>query len=657
LDSRSRFGSQWTWTALLFASIGLLVSAAPASAFDVPTFSVTPSTTQAGGHPDLTVQIDRTGADNEDVRDLYLDLPPGLIGNTTTVGSCTDAQFNSDTCPANSAVGSVSAVAVAVGLSLPPTTGTIYNLVPGPTEPGAIGIVLRPTGAPLAISPVFIRGSIEVAPNGPDDVNLRNVVLNQPRQIFLLGIIPVDITVNSLTLTLNGAGTLGPGTYFLTNPTSCATATSKARVVSYLDQEVTKESSYTPTNCEAVPFDPFFAVDFNPTTIGANTAPTTTAGVPADQDPLSQSHIKETNILFPYGQVFLDFVLAGGIPACSDADLNADTCPGGTDIGTLSATVPVIDPPDFTGTLYRTNHPEIGFFTVAAVLNGPRGVRAVVHGKSAFVPGGTAFIFPAQPQVPLTALEVELTRKIYLNLSTCGPKTISAHFVGHSGATADVSDTYKTTGFNCEYARPKSSTPQVVALVPAFKACTSSNSTHAAPRTAASCNPPVPTSSYLTVGTPDANDNAANFTGDISTKVVGESPIDPNNGDQADVEITANLTDVRNAGDLTDYTGELRAVVPLRVTDRYNGASLTESSTLTETPLAFNIGCAATEGSEGGACNVATTADAVMTDLVREGKRAIWRIGQPQVFDGGADGDADTTGDNTLFAVQGTFTP
>jgi hypothetical protein len=27
------------------------------------------------------------------------------------------------------------------------------------------------------------------------------------------------------------------------------------------------------------------------------------------------------------------------------------------------------------------------------------------------------------------------------------------------------------------------------------------------------------------------------------------------------------------------------------------------------------------------------------------------------VFDGGADGDADTTGDNTLFAVQGAFTP
>ena len=218
MDIGSRIGLRRTCTRLLCASLVLLVGAAPASAFDIPNFSVTPSTTQAGGHPDVTVQVDRTGTDAEDIRDLYLDLPPGLIGNTTTVGACTDAQFNSDTCPANSQVGSVSAIAAAVGLSLPATPGSIYNLVPGPTEAGAIGIVLRPTGAPLAISPVFIRGSIEVAPNGPNDVNLRNVVLNQPTQILLLGIIPVDITVNSLTLTLNAAGTLAPDTYFLDEP-------------------------------------------------------------------------------------------------------------------------------------------------------------------------------------------------------------------------------------------------------------------------------------------------------------------------------------------------------------------------------------------------------------------------------------------------------
>jgi hypothetical protein len=60
------------------------------------------------------------------------------------------------------------------------------------------------------------------------------------------------------------------------------------------------------------------------------------------------------------------------------------------------------------------------------------------------------------------------------------------------------------------------------------------------------------------------------------------------------------LTDVRNKDDLTDYTGELRAVFGVRIT------------------LAFDVPCAAT---------------------------------------GGSDGDAGTAGDNTLFAVQGIFVP
>ena len=36
--------------------------------------------------------------------------------------------------------------------------------------------------------------------------------------------------------------------------------------------------------------------------------------------------------------------------------------------------------------------------------------------------------------------------------------------------------------------------------------------------------------------------------------------------------------------------------------------------------------------------------------------RSIWQLGQVQVFDGGADGQASTT-PNTLFATQGVFVP
>ena len=52
-----------------------------------------------------------------------------------------------------------------------------------------------------------------------------------------------------------------------------------------------------------------------------------------------------------------------------------------------------------------------------------------------------------------------------------------------------------------------------------------------------------------------------------------------------------------------------------------------------------------------------TTADALVPDTIKEGRRAIWQAGTVRVYDGGPDGLASTTGDNTLFATQGVFVP
>jgi hypothetical protein len=88
-----------------------------------------------------------------------------------------------------------------------------------------------------------------------------------------------------------------------------------------------------------------------------------------------------------------------------------------------------------------------------------------------------------------------------------------------------------------------------------------------------------------------------------------------------------------------------------------NGAAQQTPATADDLPFPFNINCSATGSSESGACNVQTTADAVTADAVQEGKRAVWELGQVKVYDGGSDADADTTGDNTLFEVQGLFAP
>jgi hypothetical protein len=193
--------------------------------------------------------------------------------------------------------------------------------------------------------------------------------------------------------------------------------------------------------------------------------------------------------------------------------------------------------------------------------------------------------------------------------------------------------------------------------VPAFKACTSSNGSHGAPLAEPSCSPSLPASEFLTVGTPEVNGKPAGATGTVDLEVVGESPIDPGNGDQSDVLLSAQLTDVRRSSDLADYGGELQVATALRITDRYNGPFSDEPATASEVPLAFTMNCIpSADPSVGATCNASTTADAVSAGTVREGRRAVWALGPIEVFDGGADGVA-STGGNTLFAHQGFFVP
>ena len=127
--------------------------------------------------------------------------------------------------------------------------------------------------------------------------------------------------------------------------------------------------------------------------------------------------------------------------------------------------------------------------------------------------------------------------------------------------------------------------------------------------------------------------------------------------DEADVALDFRLSDVRNAGDLSDYTGELQARANVRITDRSNGESESQPGTVQDLLLPATVQCAATSAATiGGACNLSTTLDAIWPGVVREGARSIWQLGQIEVLDGGPDGDVDTPG-NAVFARQGVFIP
>jgi dipeptidyl aminopeptidase/acylaminoacyl peptidase len=194
------------------------------------------------------------------------------------------------------------------------------------------------------------------------------------------------------------------------------------------------------------------------------------------------------------------------------------------------------------------------------------------------------------------------------------------------------------------YPRPRGATPFITYLVPAFKACTAPNRTHGSPLTFGSCSPPQQSSSYLTVGTPDANGLAAGTIGSVRYTVL------PNQGD---LRIGVSITGVLTKTALAPYSGELSADVGVRITDKNNTPNPggPGPGTVQDTSFPVTVPCVSSS------CLVATSANAVMPGSVLQGKRAIWQLGQVTLYDGGADGVASTTGDNTLFLVEGVFVP
>jgi hypothetical protein len=213
------------------------------------------------------------------------------------------------------------------------------------------------------------------------------------------------------------------------------------------------------------------------------------------------------------------------------------------------------------------------------------------------------------------------------------------------------------------YARPRGATPITIFMVPAFQPCSSPNGTHGPPLAVNSCSPPAPASSQLTVGTPDANGLPPKLTGIVILRTICSPPApsasppctDP--GDQGDVGIEISITDVRRQGDLSDYAGELQALLQIRSTDRWNGTSLTDPATAQDTPLSVPVPCMPNgDATVGSSCNLTTTADAVLPGVAVESKRSVWELDKVEVRDGGPDGDADTA-PNTPFLEQGLFTP
>jgi hypothetical protein len=272
-------------------------------------------------------------------------------------------------------------------VSVPLTVdGSLYNLTPQPGEPARFGIVLRPLGGLIGSTKIIQQSAVQLRRS---DFGLDTIVNGFPRMAAGL---ETDIT--SLDLTLMGTAN---GNGFMRNPTSCTAKTVTVDATSYGGHSAHGSApSFTPTDCDALPFSPTLSVSVGgpgATRPGSNTPLTTVI-----QQDETEAGLAQAKVLLPSSLGANSALLTIGCTALQ-FQVNAAACPPKTIVGSATATSPFV-PSALTGPVVLVK-PGPGDFLprLGVELNGPLSLHILGN----FVIGSTGVgnAFGKLPDIPI----------------------------------------------------------------------------------------------------------------------------------------------------------------------------------------------------------------------------------------------------------------
>lgn len=400
---------------------------------------------QAGAHPyeGYTAFSLRTlpgGAPDGNVKDIRVDVPPGLMSNPQALDTCTDAQLAATTCPASSQVGTVDVGTWTdigpIALKLP-----LYNMTIGADQVGRFAFnpqQVLPLGLGPIVGPVLELLLGDLAPveivGGVRDTS-------DYGQFFTISNTPPKPQIVSARLTFWGvpaapahdpergevcaAGICAFGGQtssngqipFLTNPTKCGSAlTTRLTVVSHAGETATEDTSTPdgPQDCEKVPFQP--TVQIGPDAV-AHDSPaglSVNLHVPQTQfaDVLGSAHVEDVAIALPPG-VTINPAAANGLEGCTDAQLAQGThqpaaCPAASRIGDVRIVTTLLPDP-LDGAAYLGQPLPGDRYRLFLVADG-HGVTVRLKGSVRPDPatGQVTVVFEDNPQVAFTNLTVTM---------------------------------------------------------------------------------------------------------------------------------------------------------------------------------------------------------------------------------------------------------
>ena len=380
---------------------------------------------QAGAHPDLTttfsIPLDGEGAPDGRMRNVAVDLPPGLVGSAVATPKCNLASVSTvdpgvvPLCPLASAVGE------AWGLvSFPPAQTYFYGLVYA-IEPYRDGLA---SFAFNLVAPV----RLDVSLRSESDYGLTASVTNLTE---LAPVSRASVTFWGVPSDHNGPGPLtepvterpygGPGggapIAQITNPTACGGALMARLSLTQWDGPLTPSAEAAAgslSGCDKLRFDPSIRVKPTISQAGQPSGYAIDIDVPQNDDPhgLATPTLEDATVTFPKG-VTLSPSVAHGLGACTDAqvglhDDDAPGCPNSAKIGNLSITSPLlegdIDGDVFVGQPLPGNRYRVFFST-----HDPR-LKIKLEGRVALDPvtGQVSTTFLDNPPLPFSNLHVEL---------------------------------------------------------------------------------------------------------------------------------------------------------------------------------------------------------------------------------------------------------
>jgi hypothetical protein len=375
-----------------------------------PSFTAGTADNQAGAFSPLNVTLSRNDGE-QDLSGASVTTPPGLLGVLKSVERCPEPQASQGTCGPNSLIGHAT---VAAGPGPDPVSvqgGQVFLTGPYKAAPFGLSIVVPAVAGPFNLGNVVVRAAVSIDPH-----TAQITVTSDPLPTILQGI---PLQVRTVNVSIDRPG-------FMFNPTDCDPLTVGGSLTSVQGAAVSVSSPFEAANCANLPFHPVFTVSSQAKTSKKDGASLT---VKTTYPTGTQANIRSVAVVLPKQ---LPARLTTIQQACPEATFNANpaSCPSGSDIGTGTASTPILANP-VTGPAYLVSHGGAAFPDVVVILQG-EGVTVDLTGSIDIKHGVTSSTFASVPDAPISSFQLTLPEGPHSGLAAVVPAKAKGNLCGQS---------------------------------------------------------------------------------------------------------------------------------------------------------------------------------------------------------------------------------